>query len=159
MPTQKAITILNKFLILAGLLSLTVACKQESKPVSDVNTEKTTSSTKVVELNKTYDQETQNAISQLHWVEQFDLKSEIANSIKQKDFRLLVIAKRGPNVPGIELNQQTSLKSSCGEKYLEGVGDVLFGDAHKKLYDKAIQLASEYNRLIAPHCEETATQK
>ncbi|WP_444995296.1 hypothetical protein [Aliikangiella sp. IMCC44359] len=159
MPTKKEVTTFNKSLILVGLLSLTVACKQESKPTSDVNAEQPTSSTEVVELNKTYDQETQNAISQLRWVEQFDLKSEVANSIKQKDFRLLVIAKRGPNVPGIELNQQASLKSSCGEKYLEGIGDVLFGDAHKKLYDKAIQLASEYNRLVAPHCEETITTK
>jgi hypothetical protein len=100
------------------------------------------------------DKKTQDALSALDWVHSVDVEHEVEDSISDNDFRLFVIAKRGPNVPGIELDQQEELKALCGERYLDGVGDVVYGDAHKKLYASAIQFASEFNERIVKSCKE-----
>ena len=144
----------NRNLVLAGLLSLTVACTPEKESVllSDINAEQAAEQLGSIEVTEILDAKTEYAISNLQWVEKFDLESEIARALQEQDFRLFVIAKRGPNVPGISLDKQATFKKMCGEKYLEGIGDVQFGEAHKKLYNKAIQFASDYNVSVAKNC-------
>lgn len=152
MPVKEKLTLKKNF-VLVGLLLFSVACTPEKgeqlAETTAVPLAKSEASTMPDEI---MDKATQKAVDRLHWVEQFDSKKEADLAVQAADFRLLVIAKRGPNVPGVNLNQQASLKEKCGEKVLEGIGDIQYGDAHKRLYEKAVQLASEYNKIITEQC-------
>ena len=158
MPKQ---IIKSKCLGLAGLLLITVACSPTSESDVDTNEQQelpveTVSVSDTVEptvAEAELDKRSLEATVKLQWVQLFNVNEEVKKAVDQKDFRLMVIAKRGPNVPGIELEKQTMLKQKCGEKNIQGLGDVLLSEQHKFLYDKAIELAAEYNKVISDKCE------
>ncbi len=163
MQYDSKIRALKRLLILLGLVFIISACEQNTAKKTEssdlVSEQEETQSEVKVDETISFSKEAQEAISKLKWVDQFNLNSEIDQALETNDLRLFVVAKRGPNVPGIALNEQDSLKKRCGEKYLEGVGDMQFNEAHSLLYNKAIQLASEYNSAIVIRCKALTPQE
>lgn len=82
----------------------------------------------------------------------FNVDREILSIQKTKDFRLYAKGYRQPVLFGMSSDENQALLKNCGFKYAEGYGDVIYGEAHKKLRNKAALKLSEYNQKLKPLC-------
>ncbi|NVJ62517.1 MAG: hypothetical protein HWE27_19170 [Gammaproteobacteria bacterium] len=92
-------------------------------------------------------------IKKLWWANYANAKVDLKNALEKNDYAFWVLATRQPLAPGLDPKKHSSLISKCGQKYLPGMGDVLFDDAHEKLYTKATQYAVSYNQMLIEHCK------
>ena len=115
-------------LVIASLLSLLSACAMTSDPIDP-------------------------SVQKLLWLDAADPQADANQAIKQNDLRLLGLATRSVNIPGI--NQEDTLKyeEACGVQLIEGISDVVRSDEHLRLMQKARSYALQYNTVIKTHCQ------
>jgi len=92
-------------------------------------------------------------VQKLQWLETADPQADARQAVKQNDLRLLGLATRSVNIPGIEADQMLAYEQSCGVQLIEGVSDVVRSDEHLRLMQKARSYALQYNAIIKTHCK------
>ena len=92
------------------------------------------------------------AVTSLSWLRDADAAHDARQAIERGDKRLLAMATRGPNMPGVPAEQASKAKSVCGIRYVEGSTDAVMGDAHLKLLQAAQAYASQYNGIMLDAC-------
>jgi len=125
--------------------------KQASEPKSS-NTAQTVANTNNSQDNK----ELPEYLKNLQWVVKADVEKDLKAAVEKSDYSFLTLASRVPVVPGIEPNDAADLISRCGQKYIPGLGDVIFDDAHEKLHSKAMSYAKQYNKELLKYCKEAS---
>jgi len=93
-----------------------------------------------------------DAVSHLTWLQDADATRDAQRAIRRGDRRLLAMATRGPDLPGVPADQVSRAKSVCGIRYVEGSTDAVMGQTHLKLLQAARDYASQYNRIMLDTC-------
>ena len=92
-------------------------------------------------------------VQKLQWLDTADPQADAHQAVKQNDLRLLGLATRSVNIPGIEADQMLRYEQSCGVQLIEGISDVVRSDEHLRLMQKARSYALQYNAIIKTHCK------
>jgi hypothetical protein len=96
--------------------------------------------------------EERKAVEALSWLQDADAARDAAEARQQGDLRLLALAVRAPNLPGVPAEATARVERDCGIRYLEGTTDMVRGDNHLKLLQQARDYAAAYNRLMLEAC-------
>jgi hypothetical protein len=88
----------------------------------------------------------------LQWLDSADPQADANQAIKQNDLRLLGLAIRSVNIPGIKNEDMIKYEEACGVQLIEGVSDVVRSDEHLRLMQKARSYALQYNAIIKTRC-------
>jgi len=88
----------------------------------------------------------------LAWSSSANAEADAQKAIKQKDYRLFVVAGRGERLVGVDAKDATRLKQACGTQYIQGSTDVIKSDAHMAALKKAYAYAEAYNQIMVKHC-------
>ena len=92
-------------------------------------------------------------VQKLQWLDAADPQADAEQAIRQGDLRLLGMATRAVNIPGIDPEQTLQYEESCGVQLIEGISDVVRSDEHLRLMQKARSYALKYNAVIKLHCQ------
>jgi hypothetical protein len=92
-------------------------------------------------------------VQKLQWLDAADPQADAEQAVKQSDFRLLGLATRSVNIPGITREQSLKYEERCGVQLIEGISDVVRSDEHLRLMQKARSYALKYNAIIKTHCQ------
>ena len=117
-----------KAVLLAALLGLPAACATSSDPVDPY-------------------------VLKLQWLDAADPQADANQAIKQNDLRLLGLATRSVNIPGIKQEDTLKYEERCGVQLIEGISDVVRSDEHLRLMQNARGYALQYNAIIKLHCK------
>ncbi len=93
-----------------------------------------------------------SAVESLLWLQKADAMKDAQAGLARGDKRLLAMAMRGSQIPGIAPELVSKAKSVCGVRYLPGSTDTVMGETHMKLLQVAKSYAEEYNRIMVEHC-------
>ena len=89
----------------------------------------------------------------LQWLDAADPQADANQAIKKNDLRLLGLATRSVNLPGISKEDTLKYEEKCGVQLIEGISDVVRSDEHLRLMQKARSYALKYNAVIKIHCK------
>ena len=92
-------------------------------------------------------------VRKLQWLDAADPQADAMQAVRQNDLRLLGLATRSVNIPGIEADEINAYEQSCGVQLIEGISDVVRSDEHLRLMQKARSYALQYNAIIKTHCQ------
>ena len=92
-------------------------------------------------------------VQKLQWLDAADPQADAEQAVKQDDLRLLGLATRSVNIPGIQKEDMLKYEESCGVQLIEGISDVVRSDEHLRLMQKARSYALKYNAIIKLHCK------
>ncbi|MCG6888542.1 MAG: glutamyl-tRNA amidotransferase [Gammaproteobacteria bacterium] len=92
-------------------------------------------------------------VQQLQWLDAADPQADANQAVKQNDLRLLGLATRSVNIPGIDKKDLLKYEEVCGVQLIEGISDVVRSDEHLRLMQKARSYALKYNAIIKLHCK------
>jgi hypothetical protein len=92
-------------------------------------------------------------VQKLQWLDAADPQADANQAVKIKDFRLLGLATRAVNIPGVSKEQLLKYEESCGVQLIEGISDVVRSDEHLRLMQKARSYALKYNAIVKTHCQ------
>jgi hypothetical protein len=92
-------------------------------------------------------------VQKLQWLDTADPQADAQQAVKQNDLRLLGLATRSVNIPGINADEIVKYEESCGVQLIEGISDVVRSDEHLRLMQKARAYALQYNAIIKTHCK------
>jgi hypothetical protein len=92
-------------------------------------------------------------VQKLQWLDAADPQADANQAVKIKDFRLLGLATRAVNIPGVSKEQILKYEESCGVQLIEGISDVVRSDEHLRLMQKARSYALKYNAIVKTHCQ------
>jgi hypothetical protein len=92
-------------------------------------------------------------VQQLQWLDAADPQADANQAVKQNDLRLLGLATRSVNIPGIDQDKMLKYEEVCGVQLIEGISDVVRSDEHLRLMQKARSYALRYNAVIKLHCK------
>jgi len=92
-------------------------------------------------------------VEKLQWLDAADPRADANQAVKQGDLRLLGLATRSVNIPGVSKDETLKYEESCGVQLIEGVSDVVRSDEHLRLMQKARSYALKYNAVIKQHCK------
>ncbi|MFC1560644.1 hypothetical protein ACFL3W_01740 [Pseudomonadota bacterium] len=92
-------------------------------------------------------------VQQLQWLDAADPQADANQAVKQNDTRLLGLATRSVNIPGIDKKDLLKYEEACGVQLIEGISDVVRSDEHLRLMQKARSYALQYNAIIKLHCK------
>ena len=92
-------------------------------------------------------------VQQLQWLDAADPQADANQAVKQNDLRLLGLATRSVNIPGIKKDDLLKYEEVCGVQLIEGISDVVRSDEHLRLMQKARSYALRYNAIIKLHCK------
>ena len=92
-------------------------------------------------------------VQKLQWLDAADPQADAAQAVKQDDFRLLGLATRTVNIPGVKKEDSYKYEQHCGVQLIEGISDVVRCDEHLRLMQKARSYALKYNAIIKTHCQ------
>ena len=92
-------------------------------------------------------------VQKLQWLDAADPQADAAQAIKIGDLRLLGLATRAVNIPGIDEKQRYRYEQACGVQLIEGISDVVRSDEHLRLMQKARSYALKYNAIIKTVCK------
>ena len=92
-------------------------------------------------------------VQKLQWLDTADPQADAQQAVKQNDLRLLGLANRSVSIPGIQADEVLLYEQSCGVQLIEGISDVVRGDEHLRLMQKARSYALQYNSIIKTHCK------
>ncbi len=104
-----------------------------------------------IDMSKVTPQE-QSAVDSLMWLKQANAQKDAQQGLNRGDKRLLAMATRGTQLPGIEPELESKAKSVCGVRYLPGSTDTVMGETHLKLLQIAEDYAADYNRIMITQC-------
>jgi hypothetical protein len=92
-------------------------------------------------------------VQKLQWLDAADPQADANQAVKQQDLRLLGLATRSVNIPGIAKEETLEYEEACGVQLIEGISDVVRSDEHLRLMQKARSYALKYNAIIKLHCK------
>jgi len=92
-------------------------------------------------------------VQKLQWLDAADPQADADQAVKQNDLRLLGLATRSVNIPGIKKEDSLKYEERCGVQLIEGISDVVRSDEHLRLMQKARSYALQYNAIIKIHCK------
>ena len=92
-------------------------------------------------------------MQKLQWLDAADPQADAEQAIRQGDLRLLALATRAINIPGVGEDESTHYEEACGIQLIEGISDVVRSDEHLRLMQKARSYALKYNAIIKLHCQ------
>jgi hypothetical protein len=92
-------------------------------------------------------------VQKLQWLDAADPQADANQAVKKNDFRLLGLATRTVNIPGISKEDSLKYEESCGVQLIEGISDVVRSDEHLRLMQKARSYALKYNAIVKTHCQ------
>lgn len=92
-------------------------------------------------------------VQKLQWLDAADPQADANQAVKQQDFRLLGLATRSVNIPGIPTDDILKYEEACGVQLIEGISDVVRSDEHLRLMQKARSYALKYNAVIKLYCQ------
>ena len=92
-------------------------------------------------------------VRKLQWLDAADPQADAMQAVKQNDLRLLGLATRSVNIPGVSADEMLAYEQSCGVQLIEGIPDVVRRDEHLRLMQKARSYALQYNAIIKAHCK------
>ena len=92
-------------------------------------------------------------VRKLQWLDAADPQADAMQAVRQNDLRLLGLATRSVNIPGVEADQMLAYERSCGVQLIEGISDVVRSDEHLRLMQKARSYALQYNATTKTHCK------
>ena len=92
-------------------------------------------------------------VQKLQWLDAADPQADANQAVKKNDFRLLGLATRSVNIPGISKEDSLKYEESCGVQLIEGISDVVRSDEHLRLMQKARSYALKYNAIVKTHCQ------
>jgi len=92
-------------------------------------------------------------VQKLQWLDAADPQADANQAVKQNDLRLLGLATRSVNIPGIKPENMLKYEERCGVQLIEGISDVVRSDEHLRLMQKARSYALQYNAIIKLHCK------
>ena len=92
-------------------------------------------------------------VQKLQWLDAADPQADADQAVKQNDLRLLGLATRSVNIPGIKKENSLKYEERCGVQLIEGISDVVRSDEHLRLMQKARSYALQYNAIIKIHCK------
>lgn len=96
--------------------------------------------------------EEKTAVESLLWLRKADAAQDAQVSLDRGDKRLLAMASRGTNIPGIAPELISKAKSICGVRYLPGSTDMVTGNTHLRLLQAAEEYATDYNKIVIEQC-------
>ncbi len=92
-------------------------------------------------------------VQKLQWLDAADPQADAEQAVKQNDIRLLGLATRSVNIPGIKTENLLKYEERCGVQLIEGISDVVRSDEHLRLMQKARSYALKYNAIIKTYCQ------
>ena len=92
-------------------------------------------------------------VQQLQWLDAADPQKDAQQALKKGDFRLLGLATRSVNIPGVTKEETLKYEMKCGVQLIEGISDVVRSDEHLRLMQKARSYALKYNAIIKTRCQ------
>ena len=92
-------------------------------------------------------------VQKLQWLDAADPQADANQAVKKNDLRLLGLATRSVNIPGISKADTLKYEEHCGVQLIEGISDVVRSDEHLRLMQKARSYALKYNAVIKTHCK------
>ena len=92
-------------------------------------------------------------VQKLQWLDAADPQADANQAVKQNDLRLLGLATRSVDIPGIDKAQMAKYEESCGVHLVDGISDVVRSNEHLRLMQKARSYALKYNAIIKLHCK------
>ena len=92
-------------------------------------------------------------VQQLQWLDAADPQTDAQQALKKGDFRLLGLATRSVNIPGVAKEESLNYELKCGVQLIEGISDVVRSDEHLRLMQKARSYALQYNAIIKIRCQ------
>jgi hypothetical protein len=96
--------------------------------------------------------EEKNAVESLLWLRKANAEDDAKEYLDRGDKRLIAMATRGTNIPGVAAETISKAKSVCGVRYLSGSTDVVMGETHLKLLQAAENYATDYNKIVIEQC-------
>ncbi|MDH5354224.1 MAG: hypothetical protein OEY09_07265 [Gammaproteobacteria bacterium] len=91
-------------------------------------------------------------VQKLQWLDAADPQNDAQQAIKIGDLRLLGMAMRSVNIPGVEKEDTRRYEEKCGVQLIDGISDVVRSDEHLRLMQKARSYALKYNAIIKTEC-------
>ncbi len=92
-------------------------------------------------------------VQKLQWLDAADPQKDAEQAIKVGDLRLLGLAQRSVNIPGVSNEESSKYENNCGVQLIEGISDVVRSDEHLRLMQKARGYALKYNAIIKTKCQ------
>ena len=92
-------------------------------------------------------------VKQLQWLDAADPQTDAQQALKKGDFRLLGLATRSVNIPGVSKEESLKYELKCGVQLIDGISDVVRSDEHLRLMQKARSYALKYNAIIKTRCK------
>ncbi|MCP4494058.1 MAG: glutamyl-tRNA amidotransferase [Gammaproteobacteria bacterium] len=92
-------------------------------------------------------------VQKLQWLDAADPQKDAEQAIKVDDLRLLGLAQRSVNIPGVTKEDSYKYEKKCGVQLIEGISDVVRSDEHLRLMQKARSYALKYNAIIKTECK------
>jgi hypothetical protein len=92
-------------------------------------------------------------VQKLQWLDAADPQADANQALKKNDLRLLGLATRSVNIPGVKKEDTNKYEEKCGVQLIEGISDVVRSDEHLRLMQKARSYALKYNAIIKTHCQ------
>ena len=91
-------------------------------------------------------------VQKLQWLDAADPQTDAQQAIKKGDLRLLGLATRSVNIPGVSKEETYKYEKACGVQLIDGISDVVRSDEHLRLMQKARSYALKYNAIIKTRC-------
>ncbi len=92
-------------------------------------------------------------VQKLQWLDAADPQTDAQQALKKGDFRLLGLATRSVNLPGVPQKEMLKYELKCGVQLIDGISDVVRSDEHLRLMQKARSYALKYNAIIKTRCK------
>ncbi len=92
-------------------------------------------------------------VKQLQWLDAANPQADAQQALKKGDFRLLGLATRSVNIPGVSNEESLKYELKCGVQLMDGISDVVRSDEHLRLMQKARSYALKYNAIIKTRCK------
>ena len=89
----------------------------------------------------------------LQWLDAANPQTDAQQALKKGDFRLLGLAARNVNIPGVKKEESLKYELKCGVQLIDGISDVVRSDEHLRLMQKARSYALKYNAIIKTRCQ------
>ncbi|MET0067558.1 MAG: glutamyl-tRNA amidotransferase [Candidatus Thiodiazotropha sp.] len=103
----------------------------------------------------TLNERERQAVASLAWLHQADAERDVQEALQRQDTRLLALAGRALNLPGVDPARMDGAGERCGRRALPGSTDIVLGETHRRLLQAAAEYAARYNRLMLAHCPDS----
>ncbi|MCG8489534.1 MAG: hypothetical protein MI756_18845 [Chromatiales bacterium] len=96
--------------------------------------------------------EERKSVESLAWLGDANVERDVQAALDKRDKRLLGMMGRATDLPGVPAELTSRAKAICGIRYVEGSTDVVRGELHLKLLQRAYDYAAAYNQAMLKHC-------